>query len=64
MSRIYTVKEAADVLGISTRRVQELAAELDPPPKKFGRSWALSSDDLQRLRELHELKRKSRRKQS
>lgn len=64
MSRIYTTEKVAYLLDLSERRVQELAAELEPAPAKFGRSWAFDGNDLERLRSLHESKRKRKKDES
>jgi len=48
-TRKLTTKEVAELLDVTTGRVRQLAAELDLG-EKFGRDWAFSDEDLERLR--------------
>ena len=50
MSSITTT-EAANRLGLSTRRVQKFISEGRLPAKLFGNQWMIESADLEKLPE-------------
>jgi excisionase family DNA binding protein len=49
---IYSVKETADVLGISERRVRKLLEEGRLEAKKIGRDWVVLDLNYSRKRKL------------
>jgi hypothetical protein len=49
VSRLIPTKEAAETLGTSERRVQQLATELNLEPQKFGRMLFFSTADLKKM---------------
>ncbi len=48
--KIYSVKEAAEAMGISERRVRKLLAEGRIKGRKHGRDWLITSLSYQRKR--------------
>ena len=51
MSEFLTTKEAAEKLGISIRRLQELTKNGRLPFEKFGRALMIKESDLELVRE-------------
>lgn len=51
MSDYLTTKEAAENLGVSVRRVQELTKSGRLPSSKFGRALMIKEEDLELVRE-------------
>ena len=54
--KLLTTLQACDVLGVSKRTVQELAAERKLAQIKFGRNVRYDLADLERFAELHKTK--------
>jgi excisionase family DNA binding protein len=52
MARVGT-KQAAEVLGVSVRRVQAMIKQGLLPAKKLGRDWFINQTDLERVRATH-----------
>jgi len=50
MSNMVSTKEAAQALGITTRRVLALIKSGRLPAVKVGRDWVLSKDDLKLIK--------------
>lgn len=48
MTRLYTTQDASDALGIGTRRVKQLCADLGF--QRQGRDWLLTDADLDAIR--------------
>ena len=49
--KLLTTKEAAEQLGISVRRIQELIKKGRLPADKFGRALVIRESDLQLVEE-------------
>lgn len=53
----HTTKDAAQALSLSVPRVKQLAVELEVGAK-YGRDWLFSDDDLERMRQRPDRRRK------
>ena len=49
--KLITVKEAAEILGVSRRRVQVLIQQGRLPAEKFGYMWMIRESDLQKVKD-------------
>ena len=47
---LSTTQQAADALGITARRVRQLASELGIG-QRMGRDWVFTEDDIERIRQ-------------
>ncbi len=50
MTEELTTKQAAKILGVTTRRVLQLIADGRLPAEKHGRDWAIKATDLELVR--------------
>ena len=55
-----TTQEAAQVLGLTVRAVQKIITEKRLPSVKVGRDWFLKTEDVLRMKEEREVRRKER----
>jgi excisionase family DNA binding protein len=51
MNELLTVEQAADELGVTTRRVRALIAAERLPARKIGRDWLVQRSDLEPVRQ-------------
>lgn len=57
-TRLYTTQEVADQIGVTTGRIRQLAVPLHVGTK-VGRDWVFTADDIERLRERDDRRRKA-----
>ena len=51
MPQLLTTQEAADVLGVTRRRVLAMIRAGQIPAARFGASWAIRPADVERVRD-------------
>jgi excisionase family DNA binding protein len=51
MPEELTTKQAAEILGVSVRRVLQLVYDGRLPAEKHGRDWAIKAEDLELVKE-------------
>ena len=59
---LYTTKSAAQVLGLTQRRVRQLIEDGSLPVKRYGHEYLIDEDDLGILQEKRKRARRERRR--
>lgn len=52
MPTYITTKEAAEIIGVTIRRVQAMLAKEELAGRRFGRDWQVSKADAERVAKI------------
>jgi excisionase family DNA binding protein len=55
-----TTQEAAEVLGLTVRAVQKIITNKQIPAVKIGRDWFVKKEDVMKMKDNREVRRKER----